>query len=117
MVGSGAGSDGISAENKNGGGVVSVAAKSNVTGARYGIWAANSAHGSSLEIAVRSTETTYDAAVVGGRSGIQALGSGSGNLSISAGAVTGSNAYGIAALNRGGAACRSRPSGASSAAR
>ena len=102
VVGSGAGSDGISAENKNGGGVVSVAAKSNVTGARYGIWAANSAHGSSLEIAVRSTETTYDAAVVGGRSGIQALGSGSGNLSISAGAVTGSNAYGIAALNRGG---------------
>ena len=106
VVGSGANnraeSDGINAENKNGGGVVLVLAKSNVTGARHGISAANSVHGSSLEIAVRSTETTYDAAVAGGSYGIKALGSGSGNLSISAGAVTGTGSYGIAALNRGG---------------
>ena len=102
VTGSGATSDGISAENKNGGGVVSIAAKSDVTGGRHGIWAANSEHGTSLQIAVRSTETTYDAAVTGGNSGIQALGSGAGNLSISAGAVTGTASYGIAAVNRGG---------------
>ena len=102
VTGSGANSDGISAENRNGGGVVFVTAKSDVTGARHGIDAKNSAHGSSLEIAVRSTETTYDAAVVGGSYGIRAFGSGVGNLSISAGAVTGTGSYGIAALNRGG---------------
>ena len=102
VTGVGARSDGISAENRNGGGVVFVTAKSDVTGGRHGISAANSAHGSSLEIAVRSTETTYDAAVKGSSYGIRALGSGTGNLSISAGAVTGTRSYGIAALNRGG---------------
>ena len=100
-------SDGIHAKNESGGGAVSISALGDVSGGRYGIYAQNSSTaGTSVAITAGEWSGSVPSAskdVTGGRQGIRAFNFGSGDMTISAGAVTGeAGGYGVNALNYNG---------------
>ena len=117
VTGLGAGSHGIFAHNVSGGGLVSIVATGNVTGSGVGgdgIRAMNFDPGTTLNVSVGPLDggVLEPLTVSGSAHGIHATNSGTGDLTIGAGTVTGADGHGIHAKNTNGGSTEVRVRGA-----